>query len=188
MAEYGSDEDDDEEGANGATASAPGGLPAGFFDDPSQAPPPRADTPPLDDVPPAADDDQEWAAFEATLDEPEPVQAETGEAFSRATVMAEPVMFDAAGAEAGAEEPEPEEEEEEGPKETDEERRIREEKEEIMDRIETCASALFSASLALTLLLREEREQAEADERVNRMKARLDAIRAARQAKAANKT
>lgn len=140
----------EEDGADvdGEAAEAPtSGLPAGFFDDPSQAPPPTVDDADEDDAAPAPaeDEDPEWAAFEATLNASD-AKASAGEAFARATVMAEPVIYkqpDEEGEEAEGQEEEVEEGEEEGPQETEEERRIREEKEEIMERIETYVTSVL---------------------------------------------
>jgi len=148
-------------------------LPADFFDDASQAP--THDQPLEEDDEQQQqddeDDDPEWSAFKAALEEPAPEDT-SANLFARASMIAEPVLYESVNNPAGilpsqedpgmAEDdgpPQQEEEEEEDPIE----KKIREEKEEIMDRIQN-----------------EEREQLEADQRVLRMKARLNAFRASR--------
>ncbi|KAL5526040.1 hypothetical protein ACEPAG_7378 [Sanghuangporus baumii] len=163
-----------------------GALPADFFSDPSQAPvlstideedEERQAVPP---EPPAKDQpksqiDLEWEQFQASFLAPTAVEEEQEDdrraAFERATVAVEPelvatnangfpegVTGDANGAEL-----------EEKKEETEEEKRLRKQQEErelIMDRI-----------------LEEERAQEEADERVGRLKARVEAIKKAREAR-----
>ncbi|GAA6006700.1 uncharacterized protein JCM10292_003459 [Rhodotorula paludigena] len=178
-----------------------GALPAGFFANPSEAPAPRAPSPAPAPVAAAAAgggsgatttaaaaaaDDPDWAAFEAFLADdstPAPLPGSsssapapaTGRKTASATIRAQPVRFEFGApvvAAEGEEVPEGgEEEEEEKEQETEEEkaeREAREEREEMMARLEE-----------------EEREQKEADEKVTVLKRRLEAIRAARQKKAA---
>lgn len=140
-------------------------LPADFFDDPSQAPQ-------LDNQSEGPEEeDPEWKAFQASLQEP-PSEDNSADLFAKASMIAEPVFYqpdqkassqlpsqDLEDGDPSSLEQDHAEEEEEDPIE----KKIREEKEEIMDRIQN-----------------EEREQLEADERVLRMKARINAFRARR--------
>ncbi|KAL5526862.1 hypothetical protein ACEPAF_8589 [Sanghuangporus sanghuang] len=163
-----------------------GALPADFFSDPSQAPvlstldEEDEDSQAVPPEPPAKDQpksqiDLEWEQFQASLLATTIVEEEQEDdrraAFERATVAAEPelvatnangfpegVTGDANGAAL-----------EEKEEETEEEKRLRKEQEErelIMDRI-----------------LEEERAQEEADERVGRLKARVEALKKAREAR-----
>ncbi|GJN94471.1 hypothetical protein Rhopal_007551-T1 [Rhodotorula paludigena] len=174
-----------------------GALPAGFFANPSEAPAPRVPSPanapvaagggngaPTAAAAAAAADDPDWAAFEAFLADdsaPTPLPGSssapppaTGRKTASATIRAQPVRFEFGApvvAAEGEEAPEGGEEEEGEEQETEEERaerEAREEREEMMARLEE-----------------EEREQKEADEKVTVLKRRLEAIRAARQKKAA---
>jgi zinc finger protein 830 len=173
-------------------------LPSDFFSDPSKAPPPaRTPSPGAEAQEGGAagqaaaeeDDDPEWAAFTKMLEEstPPPPIGQSATAYAaNATISSAPVMFDADGEvdEAAAAEDEEEEDDDE-PRETEEERRIREEREENMQRIEECVSypwfsCLRSRADDRRCLNREEREQQEADSRVEALKRRLEAIREAR--------
>ncbi|BGP58297.1 hypothetical protein JCM8202_000941 [Rhodotorula sphaerocarpa] len=176
-------------GAGGGDEQAGGALPAGFFADPSQAPSPSARPDEAVEGEGAtaagsaaaaepAEEDPEWAEFERYLASGEgPAEATPTQSTASATIQAAPVKFEFGapvvaeeggdGQENGAEGDEDEE-----PEETEEERiarEMREEREEMMARLEE-----------------EEREQREADEKVTVLKRRLEAIRAARQKKAAS--
>ncbi|KAL7009769.1 hypothetical protein EMMF5_000677 [Cystobasidiomycetes sp. EMM_F5] len=126
--------------ANPSTSSS--FLPAGFFDDPSQVPQINGNE--------ARDyEDEEWAAFEATLaaeaDSAEQQQNTSSVPFSaHATFSAQEVLYDndndetpngdAANGQAG----DIEEEDNDEPKETEQKRKEREDREELMQRIEMC--------------------------------------------------
>ncbi|KAH8117732.1 hypothetical protein DFH11DRAFT_1686917 [Phellopilus nigrolimitatus] len=164
-----------------AMESAAGGFPADFFSDPAQAPTLSAGADGEgDEGEDNAEPDEtektqlerEWAQFQASLAAAaEARDDDRRETFERATVFAEPEIV-GGGTEgfppavAGA--PEPAEAEE-----TEEERRRRKETEDrelIMDR-----------------LVEEERVQEEADERVGLLKARVEALKKAREAKRAGR-
>lgn len=121
-------------------------LPADFFDDPSQRPPPRSPSPE------ELGEDPEWDAFEATLAAADPVLDDTKSSlFAKASIFVEPVNYDERGvpedpmavveAVDGVEEVVADEEEEE--EEDPIEKQIREEKEEIMERIQKYVNILF---------------------------------------------
>ncbi|MBW0524811.1 hypothetical protein O181_064526 [Austropuccinia psidii MF-1] len=138
------------------------GLPSDFFDDPSQAP----DLSKKED--PSAEEDPEWEAFQAVLNTSS--DDTSANLFAQASQIAEPVFYPL---NPDSEETSPHNieianeiehgKEEEEVEEDPIEKKIKEEKEEIMYRIQN-----------------EEREQLEADERVLRMKARINAFRASR--------
>ncbi|EJD06487.1 uncharacterized protein FOMMEDRAFT_131423 [Fomitiporia mediterranea MF3/22] len=163
------------------------GFPADFFSDPSQAPilstadededggeepgtaQPNANAP---SDKPKSQIDLEWEQFQASLLNPsaavEEQEDERRAAFERATVVAEPELVPSAPGfpPAVTGETEPLEEKKE---ETDEEKQRRKEQEDrelIMDR-----------------LIEEERVQEEADERVGLLRARVEALKKAREAK-----
>ncbi|EPQ54283.1 hypothetical protein GLOTRDRAFT_111614 [Gloeophyllum trabeum ATCC 11539] len=175
-------EDGDEEmGSPPATESKPSknGFPADFFSDPSQAPALGGHDEDEDEQPAAPPQPQnpidlEWEAFQKTvLAAPDP-QADLRERFENATIVAEPEPASdipegfppLAGQEpAGAA----------VVTEALDEEAIRKRK-EIEDR-----------ELIMDRLLDEERAQEEADEKVNALKARLDAIKKRREAAKAAK-
>jgi zinc finger protein 830 len=117
-------------------------LPAGFFDNPALAP--TSDDPEGEEQEQQEEeDDPEWSAFKAALEEPSSAEDTSANLFAKASVIAEPVLYDfgkpadaLSSQEPGLvddeEVPNPEEQEEEDPIE----KKIREEKEEIMDRIQ----------------------------------------------------
>lgn len=137
-------------------------LPADFFDDPSQAPTKVG-------IQAEEEEDLEWKAFEAALQEEAGTKNSPANLFAQASVIAEPVLYESEKPSETRISQDPELEDSEmieGEQEQEEdpiEKKIREEKEEIMDRIQN-----------------EEREQLEADQRVLRMKARVNAFRASR--------
>ncbi|KAA1136434.1 hypothetical protein PGTUg99_031625 [Puccinia graminis f. sp. tritici] len=140
-------------------------LPADFFDDPSQTPSNLDDQ---SEEKEEEEEDPEWKAFEAALQDPT-TEDTSANLFAQASLIAEPVLYDSGKpAEMDSELVDGqllEEQQQEGEEEEEDpiEKKIREEKEEIMDRIQN-----------------EEREQLEADQRVLRMKARVNAFRASR--------
>ncbi|KAI7966099.1 hypothetical protein MJO29_001847 [Puccinia striiformis f. sp. tritici] len=157
------DEEEEHNGQRNETQpKSSSSLPAGFFDDASQAPI-NIDQQ-VEEV--GDEEDPEWSAFKAALQEPQN-QDNSANLFAQASLVAEPILYES-GKPSGdniqdlQQEEIVEEEEEEDPIE----KKIREEKEEIMDRIQN-----------------EEREQLEADQRVLRMKARVNAFRATRKKK-----
>ncbi|GAA99502.1 uncharacterized protein L969DRAFT_48204 [Mixia osmundae IAM 14324] len=174
-----SDEEPAPKRARKASEPAPEvqGLPAGFFDDASDAQAAAAQ-----DLHPAAstraeeqeapveeeeEEDPEWAAFKQTIAAPEDELA--GYSNAAMTVRGEPVMFDAPAARAD-ETQDGGDDDDDGdgkPEESEAERKDREEREELMERIEN-----------------EEREQLEADERVEALKKRMALLKSARLAKA----
>jgi zinc finger protein 830 len=118
------------------------GLPAGFFDDPSKAPAPETSQSPTGDTALPPPEDDEMAAFEAFLAQEEP-QASTSSAgpttFSaQATISAGEVLFnsDPDGEQTANGNGAEEEDDDDEPKESEEERLAREEREELMERIE----------------------------------------------------
>lgn len=189
------------------------GFPVDFFSDPSQAPvlstldsdseDEPTENPPVPNAPPPTSStnsntqnanktqlDLEWEAFQASLNTTEDREEDQRAAYDRATVFAEPELAPSAvngtsgfppgatpdvvaanGVPSG-----PGEEDSVGleeKEETEEEKRARKEREErelIMDR-----------------LIEEERLQEEADERVGLLKARVEALKKAREAKRAAK-
>ncbi|EGG07796.1 uncharacterized protein MELLADRAFT_85439 [Melampsora larici-populina 98AG31] len=116
-------------------------LPSGFFDDESQRPPPRSKSPDETDPDPIQED-PEWAAFEASLatkEEPE----DQSSVFTKASIFVEPVPYNENGIPENEHQvnntdlSEQVKEEEEVEEEEDPiEKKIREEKEEIMERIQ----------------------------------------------------
>lgn len=179
-----SEEDEDSQPPIPATNLQPngGGFPADFFSDPSRALPIDADEDEgqvPENAPPKSktEIDLEFEKFQAeiltkmntSVDDAEPDE-ERRESYQRATVFAEAELVQAADGFPGrlgqgeAVEEEPEQKEE-----TEEEKRKRKEQEDrelIMDR-----------------LLEEERAQEEADARVGLLKARVEALKLAREAK-----
>ncbi|KAI9629756.1 hypothetical protein KEM48_012666 [Puccinia striiformis f. sp. tritici PST-130] len=140
------DEEEEHNGQRNETQpKSSSSLPAGFFDDASQAPI-NIDQQ-VEEV--GDEEDPEWSAFKAALQEPQN-QDNSANLFAQASLVAEPILYES-GKPSGdniqdlQQEEIVEEEEEEDPIE----KKIREEKEEIMDRIQN-----------------EEREQLEADQRV----------------------
>jgi len=163
--------------------NAIGAFPADFFSDPSRAPPPAladedGDEDVADSKPPppqsASEIDAEYAAFQLSLSpSTSSTRTRDPETYQNATVFAEPVLAssDPEGfpARAAAESDDIEEVKEES--EEDKRRRNeREDRELIMDR-----------------LMDEERAQEEADMKVTAMKARLEALKRAREGKRATK-
>ena len=127
---------------------SPSFLPAGFFGNPEDASEANADD--VGAADPSEPIDEEWAAFEATLQQPEEPLASTSTGYTTAaTITAQPVLFeddeqeDGNGAgQAGNEARDAEvDDHDEEPKETEEERQEREEREELMERIETYVSS-----------------------------------------------
>ena len=120
-------------------------LPPGFFDDPSAEAQASQASVNAGDV----DDDEEWAAFEATLAAPDQPEASTSALnpfAAGATISAEEVLYeekDDAQNNANGDADAAEEEEEE-PQETEEQRKDREEREELMERIETWVVTSYS--------------------------------------------
>jgi zinc finger protein 830 len=189
-----SDEDDGDDGERERKRQRTDGpevsssLPADFFADPSQAPAPSAPSRSPSPTAPAApveEEDDDWLAFERDVLGPSTSKiASTAPATLNSagvTITAEPVLY------GETEEDKPAGEAEEAddgpPPETDAERVARldlEEREELMSRIEECVGASLSHSAAAEDHHREEREQLEADERVEAMKRRLAAVREAK--------
>lgn len=127
-------------------------LPAGFFSNPEAANGPQGEDAEAG-LSAAGDEpiDEEWAAFEATLNKAEDPVASTSTATgytTAATITAQPVLFeeeqDNEEGKADGEAGDGEEEDDEEPKETEEERREREEREELMERIETWVSCIVA--------------------------------------------
>ena len=193
-----SEENGAEEGSNGKRArtsiedeatDSTSFLPAGFFSNPAEASQANADATMAEE---AVEEpvDEEWAAFEATLNQPEEPVASTSTGFTTAaTITAQPVLFEDEEQQEDAAAGQTKNEDEEGDKddeakETEEERREREEREELMERIETYAYLLFVAkqNTNTVAIFSEEREQQEADERVDALKKRLLAVRSSRKA------
>lgn len=119
-------------------AATPSGLPPGFFDNPSMAPSQSTNDnttagPPLED-----DEMAEFEAFLAT-EEPEASTSSAGPTVfsAQATISAEEVLFndDPEGELRGNNDGDEEEDDDE-PKESEEDRLAREEREELMERIE----------------------------------------------------
>ncbi|KAH9820145.1 hypothetical protein DFH28DRAFT_705996 [Melampsora americana] len=118
-------------------------LPAGFFDDESQRPTTRPDSPNEVELDPIQDD-PEWEAFEASLANHPEDQDHQNSLFTKASIFVEPVKYNENGIPedeiqveknvetVGQFEEEEVVEEEEDPIE----KKIREEKEEIMERIQ----------------------------------------------------
>lgn len=138
------DQENPEQGAqlDNPTAS---GLPAGFFDDPSKAPTLEASQSTLDSSNAASlpIEDDEMAEFEAFLaaEEPEASTSSAGPTVfsAQATISADEVLFDndpEGEDKADGEEAEEDDDDDGEPKETEEERLAREDREELMERIE----------------------------------------------------
>lgn len=120
-------------------------LPADFFDDSSQAPMHDNPLEEDDELQDEADDgDPEWNAFKAALEEPAPEDT-SANLFAKASMIAEPVLYESGNHPTGilSSQEDPGMAEDDGPSQQEEEeeedpieKKIREEKEEIMDRIQ----------------------------------------------------
>jgi zinc finger protein 830 len=135
-----SSEENTHEGSN-INPQSKSSLPADFFDDPSQTPT-NLDDQSEEKEEEEEEEDPEWKAFEAALQEPT-TEDTSANLFAQASLIAEPVLYDSGKPSVSSLDPEivddqtleeqqQEEEEEEDPIE----KKIREEKEEIMDRIQ----------------------------------------------------
>ncbi|KAG9121797.1 hypothetical protein FRC07_002099 [Ceratobasidium sp. 392] len=159
-----------------------GGFPADFFSDPSRAPLAIGDDDDEDDAdepvpPPSAANplslDDEFAAFAKAVLQPA-LKSNNADVYEQATTMAEPELFNNAAdgfpaSVTGAEGQDAQEETEEETEAQKRQRLAQEERELIMDRLRD-----------------EELAQEEADDRVTRLKARLEAVRLERAQKSAS--